>query len=57
MASRPLEVLSIKASGTGLNLPVANSFYPFARWRSPVVEKQVRDRSGRIDHQDNIPDL
>ena len=49
MASTPRTVFSIKAGGTGLNLPVANQVFPFGRWRNPVVEEQVMDRSWRID--------
>src|SRR4029079_5255218 len=41
-------VLSLKAGGTGLNLPAANHVVLYDRWWNPAVEDQARDRAWRI---------
>lgn len=44
----PTMVLSLKAGGTGLNLPAANHVVHFDRWWNPAVENQATDRAFRI---------
>jgi hypothetical protein len=46
-------VISIKAGGRGLNLPVANHVFHFDRWWNPAVEQQATDRAYRFgQHKD-----
>jgi non-specific serine/threonine protein kinase len=41
-------VISIRAGGRGLNLPVANHVFHFDRWWNPAVEQQATDRVYRF---------
>ena len=41
-------VLSLKAGGSGLNLPRANHVVHYDRWWNPAVENQATDRAFRI---------
>ena len=41
-------VLSLKAGGSGLNLPRANHVIHYDRWWNPAVENQATDRAFRI---------
>ena len=41
-------VLSLKAGGSGLNLPRANHVIHYDRWWNPAVEHQATDRAFRI---------
>ncbi len=43
-----LLVVSLKAGGRGLNLPVANHVFHFDRWWNPAVEQQATDRVHRL---------
>ena len=46
-------VISIKAGGRGLNLPMANHVIHFDRWWNPAVEQQATDRAYRFgQHKD-----
>ena len=47
-------MFSNKAGGTSLKLPVATQVCPFGRWRNPVVEAQVMNRSWRMDFNHKI---
>jgi len=48
-ATKPqILVLSLKASGTGLNLTKATHVFHYDRWWNPAVEKQATDRAYRI---------
>ncbi|MFN0152935.1 MAG: DEAD/DEAH box helicase [Gaiella sp.] len=46
-----LLVVSLKAGGRGLNLPVANHVFHFDRWWNPAVEQQATDRVHRLGQQ------
>ncbi len=50
----PFFVLSIKAGGTGLNLPAASHVVHFDRWWNPAVENQATDRAFRIGQKNNV---
>ena len=41
-------ILSLKAGGSGLNLPRANHVIHYDRWWNPAVENQATDRAFRI---------
>ena len=47
-------VLSLKAGGTGLNLPRANHVIHYDRWWNPAVENQATDRAFRIGQTKNV---
>jgi len=48
-ATKPqILILSLKASGTGLNLTKATHVFHYDRWWNPAVEKQATDRAYRI---------
>jgi SNF2 family DNA or RNA helicase len=47
-------ILSLKAGGTGLNLPGANHVFHFDRWWNPAVENQATDRAYRIGQTRNV---
>lgn len=47
-ASAPLQVISLKAGGTGLNLTSASRVIHYDRWWNPAVEDQATDRAWRI---------
>ncbi len=44
----PLFLLSLKAGGTGLNLPAADTVIHYDPWWNPAVENQATDRAHRI---------
>ena len=46
--SAPLQVVSLKAGGTGLNLTSASRVIHYDRWWNPAVEDQATDRAWRI---------
>ena len=46
--SAPLQVVSLKAGGTGLNLTAASRVIHYDRWWNPAVEDQASDRAHRI---------
>jgi len=47
-------VLSLRASGTGLNLTKATHVFHYDRWWNPAVENQATDRAYRIGQTNNI---
>ena len=47
-------VLSLKAGGSGLNLPRANHVIHYDRWWNPAVEKQATDRAFRIGQTKDV---
>ena len=44
----PVFLLSLKAGGTGLNLPAADTVVHFDPWWNPAAEAQATDRAHRI---------
>ena len=50
----PFFVISLKAGGTGLNLPAASHVIHFDRWWNPAVEDQATDRAYRIGQQRHV---
>jgi non-specific serine/threonine protein kinase len=50
----PFFVISLKAGGTGLNLPAASHVIHFDRWWNPAVEDQATDRAHRIGQQRHV---
>ncbi len=44
----PLQLVSLKAGGTGLNLTAASRVIHYDRWWNPAVEDQATDRAWRI---------
>jgi len=44
----PLFLISLKAGGTGLNLPAADTVIHYDPWWNPAVEDQATDRAHRI---------
>ena len=49
-----LFVLSLKAGGSGLNLPRANHVIHYDRWWNPAVENQATDRAFRIGQTKDV---
>ncbi len=47
-------VLSLKARGSGLNLPRANHVIHYDRWWNPAVENQATDRAFRIGQTKDV---
>lgn len=52
--SAPLQVVSLKAGGTGLNLTSASRVIHFDRWWNPAVENQATDRAWRIGQRSTV---
>ena len=52
--SAPLQVVSLKAGGTGLNLTSASRVIHYDRWWNPAVEDQATDRAWRIGQQSTV---
>ncbi len=50
----PLQVVSLKAGGTGLNLTAASRVIHYDRWWNPAVENQATDRAWRIGQQSTV---
>ena len=44
----PIQLVSLKAGGTGLNLTAASRVIHYDRWWNPAVEDQATDRAWRI---------
>lgn len=44
----PVQIISLRAGGTGLNLTAANRVIHYDRWWNPAVETQASDRTWRI---------
>lgn len=49
-----LQVVSLKAGGTGLNLTSASRVIHYDRWWNPAVEDQATDRAWRIGQQATV---
>jgi hypothetical protein len=47
-------VISIRAGGRGLNLPMANHVFHFDRWWNPAVEQQATDRVYRFGQRKDV---
>ncbi|MCL4131622.1 UNVERIFIED_CONTAM: hypothetical protein GTU68_052441 [Idotea baltica] len=52
--SAPLQVVSLKAGGTGLNLTAASRVIHYDRWWNPAVEDQATDRAWRIGQRSTV---
>ncbi len=52
--SAPLQVVSLKAGGTGLNLTSASRVIHYDRWWNPAVEDQATDRAWRIGQRSTV---
>lgn len=49
--ARRVLILSLRAGGLGLNLPMASWVFHFDRWWNPALESQAEDRAHRIGQQ------
>ncbi len=52
--SLPLQLVSLKAGGTGLNLTAASRVIHYDRWWNPAVEDQATDRAWRIGQTQTV---
>jgi len=50
----PLFLISLKAGGTGLNLPQADTVIHYDPWWNPAVETQATDRAHRIGQTQSV---
>lgn len=50
----PIQLISLRAGGTGLNLTAASRVIHFDRWWNPAVEDQATDRSWRIGQDKTV---
>ncbi len=50
----PLQLVSLKAGGTGLNLTSASRVIHYDRWWNPAVEDQATDRAWRIGQDQTV---
>jgi superfamily II DNA or RNA helicase len=50
----PLFLISLKAGGTGLNLPQADTVIHFDPWWNPAAEAQATDRAHRIGQTQSV---
>jgi len=50
----PLQLVSLKAGGTGLNLTAASRVIHYDRWWNPAVEDQATDRAWRIGQERTV---
>ncbi len=50
----PLFLISLKAGGTGLNLPQADTVIHYDPWWNPAVETQATDRAHRIGQTHSV---
>ncbi|MGI9604968.1 MAG: DEAD/DEAH box helicase [Acidimicrobiales bacterium] len=50
----PIQFISLRAGGTGLNLTAATRVIHFDRWWNPAVEDQATDRSWRIGQTSTV---
>jgi hypothetical protein len=53
-SSAPLQIVSLKAGGTGLNLTAASRVIHYDRWWNPAVEDQATDRAWRIGQTSTV---
>mgnify|MGYP001821491198 FL=1 len=52
--SLPIQLVSLKAGGTGLNLTSASRVIHYDRWWNPAVEDQATDRAWRIGQERTV---
>lgn len=50
----PVQLISLRAGGTGLNLTAASRVIHYDRWWNPAVEDQATDRSWRIGQDKTV---
>ena len=50
----PIQLISLRAGGTGLNLTAASRVIHFDRWWNPAVEDQATDRTWRIGQDKTV---
>jgi hypothetical protein len=50
----PLQLVSLKAGGTGLNLTAASRVVHYDRWWNPAVENQATDRAWRLGQRRTV---
>ena len=50
----PIQLISLRAGGTGLNLTAASRVIHYDRWWNPAVEDQATDRSWRIGQDKTV---
>ena len=50
----PIQLISLRAGGTGLNLTAASRVIHYDRWWNPAVEDQATDRSWRIGQNKTV---
>lgn len=50
----PLQLVSLRAGGTGLNLTAASRVIHYDRWWNPAVEDQATDRTWRIGQTQTV---
>ena len=50
----PVQIISLRAGGTGLNLTAASQVIHFDRWWNPAVEDQATDRTWRIGQDKTV---
>lgn len=50
----PIQLISLRAGGTGLNLTAASRVVHYDRWWNPAVEDQATDRSWRIGQDKTV---
>ena len=50
----PIQLISLRAGGTGLNLTAASRVIHYDRWWNPAVEDQATDRSWRIGQSKTV---
>ena len=50
----PIQIISLRAGGTGLNLTAASRVIHYDRWWNPAVEDQATDRTWRIGQSKTV---
>ena len=50
----PVQIISLRAGGTGLNLTAASRVIHYDRWWNPAVEDQATDRTWRIGQDKTV---
>ncbi|MCP5025291.1 MAG: DEAD/DEAH box helicase [Actinomycetia bacterium] len=51
---QPIQIVSLRAGGTGLNLTAASRVIHYDRWWNPAVEDQATDRAWRLGQQSTV---
>ena len=52
--AHPVQIISLRAGGTGLNLTAASRVIHYDRWWNPAVEDQATDRTWRIGQDKTV---